>query len=281
MSHVSARQQAESNGSVCHCPVTARPQTSLILLSNSPRKVTESQSQHGRGWQGPLWVTQSNPPAKAGSPTAGCTGPCPGGAGISPEKETPQPPWAACSSAPSPSEGIRSFQLSTLWAGTCVSSQYCQYLLPTPPPHLLSRFLRAHPEHCESERGSRGSEEPCSSEGLRRAAEPGHSGLKCSFLGKSPIAGSRLGQGSRGRRRARWAATEPPAWAAREDGTCWSGRGQLCSLGTNHPKHNCRNPGTKRCCLVPDTPCSFHWEKNSHLWGFFFPKIGLLALMWD
>jgi len=33
------------------------------------------------------------PPAQAGSPRAGCTGPCPGGSGISPEKETPQPPW--------------------------------------------------------------------------------------------------------------------------------------------------------------------------------------------
>jgi len=35
------------------------------------------------------------PPAQAGPPTAGCRGPCPGGSGISPEKETPQPPWAA------------------------------------------------------------------------------------------------------------------------------------------------------------------------------------------
>ena len=37
-----------------------------------------TESQHGRGWKGPLWVTQSNPPAEAGSPRAGCTGPCPG-----------------------------------------------------------------------------------------------------------------------------------------------------------------------------------------------------------
>jgi len=44
------------------------------------------------------------PPAEAGSPTAGCTGPCPGRSWISPEKETPQPPWVACSSALSPSE---------------------------------------------------------------------------------------------------------------------------------------------------------------------------------
>jgi len=37
------------------------------------------------------------PPAEAGSPTAGCTGPCLGGSSISPEQETPQPPWTkAC-----------------------------------------------------------------------------------------------------------------------------------------------------------------------------------------
>ena len=40
----------------------------------------------------------AQPPAQAGSPTVGCTGPRPGGAGISPEKETPQPPWAAWAS---------------------------------------------------------------------------------------------------------------------------------------------------------------------------------------
>ena len=44
----------------------------------------------------------AQPPAQAGSPTAGCTAPRPGGAGISPEKETPPPPWAAWARAPSP-----------------------------------------------------------------------------------------------------------------------------------------------------------------------------------
>ena len=34
-----------------------------------------TEPQNVRGWQGPLRVTQSNPPAEAGSPTAGCTGP--------------------------------------------------------------------------------------------------------------------------------------------------------------------------------------------------------------
>ena len=36
------------------------------------------ESQNVRGWKGPLWVPQSNPPAKAGSPRAGCTAPHPG-----------------------------------------------------------------------------------------------------------------------------------------------------------------------------------------------------------
>ena len=80
-------------------------------------RITESQ--HGRGWKGPLWVIQSNPPAEAGSPRTGCTGPPPGGSWISPEKETPQPPWAACSRAPSPSEG-RSCS-SWTW-GSCSAS---------------------------------------------------------------------------------------------------------------------------------------------------------------
>ena len=73
-------------------------------IKNTPKmnhRITEPQNV--RGWKGPLWVTPTNPPAEAGSPRAGCTGPRPGGAGISPEKETPQPPWAACSSALSPS----------------------------------------------------------------------------------------------------------------------------------------------------------------------------------
>ena len=37
--------------------------------------LAETESQNVQGWKGPLWVIQSNPPAEAGSPTAGCTGP--------------------------------------------------------------------------------------------------------------------------------------------------------------------------------------------------------------
>ena len=85
------------------------------------QKLSITESQTGRGWKGPLWVTQSNPPTEAGSPRAGCTGPCPGRSRISPEKETPQPPWAACSSAPSPSEGRSSSSCSdgTSCASVC------------------------------------------------------------------------------------------------------------------------------------------------------------------
>ena len=54
----------------------------------------------------------AQPPAQAGSPRAGGTAPRPGGAGISPEKETPQPPWAAWARAPSPSEGRSSSSCS-------------------------------------------------------------------------------------------------------------------------------------------------------------------------
>ena len=85
-------------------------------------RITETQN--SRDWKGPLWVILSNPPAEAGSPTAGCTGPCPGGSWISLEKENPQPPWAACSSAPSPSEGRSSSSCSdgTSCASVCA---YC------------------------------------------------------------------------------------------------------------------------------------------------------------
>ena len=41
----------------------------LLLGGEGGDRITD-----GRGWKGPLWVSQSNPPAKAGSPRAGCTG---------------------------------------------------------------------------------------------------------------------------------------------------------------------------------------------------------------
>ncbi|XP_072790103.1 uncharacterized protein [Taeniopygia guttata] len=42
-----------------------------------------------QGWKAPLEIIQ------AGSPRGGDTGTCPGGFGMSPERETPQSPWAA------------------------------------------------------------------------------------------------------------------------------------------------------------------------------------------
>ena len=58
-------------------------------------RITESQN--GRGWQGPLWVTQPNPRPKQGHSQQAAQD-------RGPEKETPQPLWAACSRAPSPSK---------------------------------------------------------------------------------------------------------------------------------------------------------------------------------
>jgi len=133
-----------------------------ISLQFSTRNETDSlkylgihritESQNVRGWKGPLWVIQSNPPAQAGSPTAGCRGPCPGRSWISPEKETPQPPWAACSSAPSPSEGRSSSSCSDRTVTLCqnfhdfrVSSVVDQYLREVicrvVNLHILSQLL--------------------------------------------------------------------------------------------------------------------------------------------
>jgi len=61
------------------------------LFYGTTVSISITESQRGTGWNGPLRISQSNPPAKAGLPTAGCTGPCPHGFGVSPEKETPQP----------------------------------------------------------------------------------------------------------------------------------------------------------------------------------------------
>jgi len=100
-----------------HAPESTLACHSSRSISARNHRITELSNVGG--WKGPLWVTQSNTPAKAGSPRAGCTGPCPGGSGISPGKETPQPPWAAWARAPSPSEGRSSSSCS---AGTSSAS---------------------------------------------------------------------------------------------------------------------------------------------------------------
>jgi len=53
-------------------------QTNMQLRASCPTShpcrhppLAFTESQNRRGWKGPLWVIWSNPPAKAGSPTAG------------------------------------------------------------------------------------------------------------------------------------------------------------------------------------------------------------------
>ena len=89
--------------------------------SLSCRTWRESPNHRMAGVGRDLCSNWSNHPARAGSPRAGCTGPSPGGFWRSPEKENPQPLWAACSSAPSPSEGRSSSSCSdgTSCASVC------------------------------------------------------------------------------------------------------------------------------------------------------------------
>lgn len=52
-------------------------QWSVFPLLGKSQHITESQN--GWGWEGPLEVILSNPPAQAGSPRAGWQGSCPEG----------------------------------------------------------------------------------------------------------------------------------------------------------------------------------------------------------
>ena len=88
-----------------------RSGTSRTPQAQAPRSTTPRQNHRVPAWQvleGPSVGHPVQPPAEAGSPRAGCTAPHPGGSGISPEKETPQPPRAAWARAPSSSEGSSS-----------------------------------------------------------------------------------------------------------------------------------------------------------------------------
>ncbi|XP_061876229.1 uncharacterized protein LOC133629590 [Colius striatus] len=67
--------------------------------------IPESESQ---GLEGTSKAHPVQPPARAGPPRAGHTGTHPAGFGMSPEKEPPQPIWAAPSRAPSPQQGTNS-----------------------------------------------------------------------------------------------------------------------------------------------------------------------------
>ena len=70
-----------------------------------PQLITRMQRSHRiTEWSGLAGTSVGHlvqPPAQAGSPTVGCRGPCPGRSGISPEKETPQPPHTQINPCPS------------------------------------------------------------------------------------------------------------------------------------------------------------------------------------
>lgn len=64
---------------------------------------SNTETQNGWAWKGPLEGTCSKAPAQTGPPTASCQGAFPCGFWISPEWETPQTPCATCASDQSPS----------------------------------------------------------------------------------------------------------------------------------------------------------------------------------
>ena len=66
--------------------------SSSLLQTRGQQRITELQNV--RGWQGPLWVPQPNPLPKQGHPEQAAQHRVQAGL-ESPEKETPQPPWAA------------------------------------------------------------------------------------------------------------------------------------------------------------------------------------------
>ena len=109
-------------------------------------QTTQSQNHRMVGVGRDLCGSSSPTPAKAGTPTTGCTGPCPGGFWISPEKETPQPPWAACSRAPSPSKWRSSSSCSdrTSYASVCAHCPLSSHWAPLKRvwPHPLKPSLK-------------------------------------------------------------------------------------------------------------------------------------------
>ena len=121
------------------------PNEQLILQSSSSeesclltqekmihKEITESHN--SRGCEGPPGITESSPLQSRPLP-ASCRGRCPGGPWISPKMKNPQPPWAACSSAPSPSLWRIFF---TYWCRTsCASVHGCFPLFW--PRRLLKR----------------------------------------------------------------------------------------------------------------------------------------------
>lgn len=115
------------------------------------------------GWKGLLRIIQSNAAAKAGSPGADCTESHPGMFWVFPDRETPQPPWASCSSvlsSPPPHAGwclagfIDDFNLlsGTLWSeqmGTQYLSPFLgwTFLLCPYSPTWPQLFHSKYPHH--------------------------------------------------------------------------------------------------------------------------------------
>ena len=143
-----------------------------------------------QGLAGPSVGHPPQPPAEAGSPTAGCTAPRPGGVGISPEKETPQPPWAAWARAPSPSEGRSSSSgsagasLASVCARCPLSCHWAplERVWPRPPdPHpadISEAFLRS-PRSLLFSRLNKPSSLSLSRTGLLRDTHPGNKLSEC------------------------------------------------------------------------------------------------------
>ena len=93
-----------------------------ILPSIFPLIFTESQN--CRGWKGPLEITKSSPTLQSRPPAADCTDRYPNRSWISPKKESPQPPWAAFSSAPSPSSPLLWRSFFAYWYRTSYAPVY-------------------------------------------------------------------------------------------------------------------------------------------------------------
>ena len=116
-----------------------------------------------------LWGHPAQPPAQAGSPTAGCTAPRPGGAGISPEKETPQPLWAAWCFRQIQHELVR--QLIEKHTPTCSSKSWKYHRSPWT---CFPAVKRTSSSCCQSPQGlgSPAAVEPSSRGTGRTAASP-------------------------------------------------------------------------------------------------------------
>jgi len=104
----------------------------IFSIQNRPKTRREYQNHRIVKVGGDLQRSSSPTPLQSRPPTAGYIDRCPGRSWISPEKENPQPLWAACFSALSPLLWRSSF---TYWCGT----SYVPVLgcLPLPCPHKL------------------------------------------------------------------------------------------------------------------------------------------------